>query len=260
MNELKIFENEHFGQVRALEITGEPWFVAKDVCDILGLTNVTETLKRVEKDDLSTTEVIDSIGRKQRVYIINEYGLYDLIFLSRKPEAKAFKRWITHEVIPSIRKTGSYSIVDTSQLSPQLKALSQMLQVMAQQELRLNQVEDKLDVMQSNLLQEHKDDWREYVNKVLKAIGYKTGDYKTVRNKSYEKLEKRANCKMNVRLTNLKARALERGMTPSKVKSLNYLDILEDEPRLREIYLGIIREYAIKYEVDVRQPNRKQVV
>ena len=95
-------------KVRVLIIDGQPWFVAKDVCVVLGLLNTTESLKRIDRDDLSTTEVIDSIGRKQQVYIVSEPGLYVLVFESRKPEAKQFKKWVTSEVLPRIRKTGAY--------------------------------------------------------------------------------------------------------------------------------------------------------
>lgn len=87
---------------------GDPWWVAKDVCDVLGVTNITETLKRVDDEDFSITEVLDSVGKLRKTYIVNESGLYSLILTSRKPEAKRFKRWVTSEVLPSIRKTGSY--------------------------------------------------------------------------------------------------------------------------------------------------------
>ena len=107
MNELKIFENEEFGQVRVLEKDGEPWFVAKDVCDILELTNTTVTVSRLDNDEVAKFNLGGIVGETN---LVNEYGLYSLILGSRKQEAKNFKRWITHEVIPAIRKTGSYQI------------------------------------------------------------------------------------------------------------------------------------------------------
>lgn len=107
MNELQIFQKGNF-QVRVIERAGQPWFVVNDVCKALDLSNVTETVKRLDEDELSNTEVTDSIGRKQMAYIVSEPGLYSLVLLSRKPEAKQFKRWITHEVIPAIRKHGGY--------------------------------------------------------------------------------------------------------------------------------------------------------
>ena len=92
-------------QVRtARPFDDEPWFVVADVCRILGLSNPSAAIARLDGDDLSSTEVIDSMGRSQLSNITNESGLYGLIFLSRKPEAKRFKRWVTSEVLPAIRR------------------------------------------------------------------------------------------------------------------------------------------------------------
>nr|UVY29448.1 MAG: antirepressor protein KilAC domain [Bacteriophage sp.] len=88
--------------------TGDPWFVLKDCMIILSLGNPTETVKMFDDDEFSTTEVVDSIGRRQQTYIISESGFYRLVMKSRKPEAKEFQRWVTHEVLPTIRKTGGY--------------------------------------------------------------------------------------------------------------------------------------------------------
>ena len=95
------------------DTAGDPWFVLKDCMSILGLGNPTETVKMFDDDEFSTTEVIDSIGRRQQTYIISEAGLYGLVLKSRKPEAKEFKRWVTHEVLPSIRKHGAYMTQQT---------------------------------------------------------------------------------------------------------------------------------------------------
>lgn len=95
-------------QVRTVVIDNEPWFVLSDVCKVLGMTNVTEVKKRLDQHDFNSIEVIDSIGRKQKTVAVNESGLYDVILDSRKPQAKQFRRWITSEVIPSIRKHGGY--------------------------------------------------------------------------------------------------------------------------------------------------------
>lgn len=99
---------------------GEPWFVAADVCAVLGLPNVSMALSRLDEDDISTADVILPYGtsgatRKQAVKIVSEAGLYELVFQSRKPEAKAFKRWVTHEVLPTIRKTGGAYVRPGSQ-------------------------------------------------------------------------------------------------------------------------------------------------
>ncbi len=109
MNELQIF-NYEAKDVRTVTIDNEPWWVAKDICDILEISNSRDAIQRIDSDDVGLTDIIDSIGRNQKSNIINESGLYALILQSRKPEAKKFKKWITSEVIPSIRKTGSYVI------------------------------------------------------------------------------------------------------------------------------------------------------
>ena len=93
-------------------INGEVIFNAQDVCKSLCLKNTTEALRGLEKDDIISNEVVDKIGRNIKAYYVTEYGLYDLILKSRKKEARQFKKWITHEVLPSIRKTGKYSIPD----------------------------------------------------------------------------------------------------------------------------------------------------
>ena len=104
MNELMIFKNDEFGEIRIIEIENEPWFVAKDICEALEIKNTTQAIGRLDEDERTML----NIGRQGNTNIINEYGLYNLILASRKKEAREFKRWITHEVIPSIRKSGGY--------------------------------------------------------------------------------------------------------------------------------------------------------
>lgn len=115
MKELSIFQHPDFGTVRNVVIKGEPWFVAKDVCDILGLTNSRKATAGLDDEEKGVT-ISDTPGGQQSLTIINESGLYSLIMQSRKPEAKAFKKWVTSEVLPSIRKYGYY-ISPTAQLS-----------------------------------------------------------------------------------------------------------------------------------------------
>lgn len=109
MNDVKIFENPEFGRVRTTVIDGEPWFVAADVCHALDIGNPSDALNRLD-DDERTLVSIEGASNGKPVNGVNEPGLYSLVLGSRKPEAKAFKRWITHEVIPAIRKTGGYHV------------------------------------------------------------------------------------------------------------------------------------------------------
>lgn len=109
MNELKIFSNEEFGEVRTVTIEGEPYFVAKDITGVLGYSNSRKAIgDHVDEDDKGVTKC-DTLGGVQDMVIINESGLYSLILSSRLPSAKRFKRWVTSEVLPSIRKHGMYA-------------------------------------------------------------------------------------------------------------------------------------------------------
>lgn len=105
MNELKVFTNEECGEIRAMKRDGEAWFVAVDVCKALEIGNPSQAVKRLDEDERCT--LISNEGRQMN--IVSESGLYSLVLSSRKKEAKTFKRWITHEVLPEIRKTGGYN-------------------------------------------------------------------------------------------------------------------------------------------------------
>ena len=108
MSELEIFNNEEFGQVRSVEVEGEPYFVAKDIAIALGYSNPRKAIiDHVEEEDKGVTKC-DTLGGAQEITIINESGLYSLILSSKLPSAKEFKRWITSDVLPKIRKTGGY--------------------------------------------------------------------------------------------------------------------------------------------------------
>ena len=110
MNELQIFKSEEFGQVRTLVKNGEPWLVGKDVAEALGYSNTRDALsKHVDGEDKGVAKC-DTLGGTQEMVIVNESGLYSLIMGSKLPNAKKFKHWVTSEVLPSLRKTGTYSM------------------------------------------------------------------------------------------------------------------------------------------------------
>lgn len=110
-NDLIVFNHKEFGELKAIEINGEPWFVGKDIAEKLGYVNAQKAVRtHVDEEDKGVT-VLDTPGGKQNVTIINESGVYSLVIGSKLESAKRFKRWITSEVLPSLRKYGSYSIV-----------------------------------------------------------------------------------------------------------------------------------------------------
>lgn len=105
---MKLFEDPQQEEFRVIDRDGEPWFVLNEVCRKLGITNSRNAAARLDDDEKDAVQIMDGIGREQSTTIINESGLYSVILRSTKPEAKQFKKWITSEVLPSIRKTGSY--------------------------------------------------------------------------------------------------------------------------------------------------------
>ena len=106
--ELQIFKNEQFGEVRTATINNQIYFNLNDCCRILDLSNPRKTIERLNKDGVTTSDIIDSLGRTQQANFINEANFYKLVFQSRKPEAEKFADWVTSEVLPSIRKHGAY--------------------------------------------------------------------------------------------------------------------------------------------------------
>ena len=112
MNDLQIFKNEQFGEIKTIIEDGQPWFIARDVCGNLGISNTAMALSRLDTNEKGVSS-IDTLGGNQKVLTINEYGLYSLILSSKKPQAKQFKKWVTSEVLPTIRKHGAYMTDNT---------------------------------------------------------------------------------------------------------------------------------------------------
>ena len=148
MNQLKVFANPDFGEVRTLNIDGEPWFVASDVCKALDI-DPTST-RRLDDDEKNTLRLTQGIPGNPNVTVVNEPGLYTLVLGSRKPEAKAFKRWITHEVIPSIRKHGGYVAGQEHMSDEELmaKALLMAQKTIADRDARISALQVEVAVAQ----------------------------------------------------------------------------------------------------------------
>lgn len=150
MNELKTFNNPDFGTIRTLELNNEPWFVGKDVAEVLGYSNPNDALKkRVDAEDKGVAKC-DTLGGAQDLTIINESGLYSLILSSKLPTAKKFKRWVTSEVLPSIRKTGGYIAGQETMSAEELmaKALMVAQQTLARREAELSRKTVEAAIMQ----------------------------------------------------------------------------------------------------------------
>lgn len=149
MNSLKVFENKEFGKVRTITENGEPLFIAADVCKALDIKNFTQAVSRLDTDERSML----NIGRQGKTNVVNEYGLYNLVLASRKPEAKAFKRWITHEVIPAIRKHGGYlTPAKTEELLSDPDLIIQLATNLKEERAARSKVEQQLAVAKPKVL------------------------------------------------------------------------------------------------------------
>lgn len=164
MNGITTFENLEFGAIRTQIINNEPHFCLPDVCRALEIKNISQLKTRLNKDGVIISEVIDSVGRKQNANFVNELNLYKVIFQSRKESAERFTDWVAGEVLPSIRKTGSYQ----KQLSPQ--------EMMRIQLGMIDDHEDRIKNLESNMVIDYgqQQTLRQHVNKaVLNALGGK---------------------------------------------------------------------------------------
>lgn len=140
------FNNDQFGQLRVVkDDNGEPWFVAKDVCDALGIANNRDAMKALDDDEKNTVAISDGIQGNPNKTIINEPGFYKLVLKSRKPEAKAFQRWVTHEVLPSIRKKGGYIAAAADETPEQIMARAVLLaqDTIARQKAQIEELKPK---------------------------------------------------------------------------------------------------------------------
>lgn len=151
MSELKIFEHEDFGAVRTLTIDNEPWFVGKDVAEVLGYAKPANAIAtHVDEDDALKQGITDNLGRTQETTIINESGLYSLVLSSKLPNAKQFKRWVTSEVLPSIRKNGLYATESFAEMAVNDPDWA----ISVFQKLKEERAEKQRLEMERNLLQE----------------------------------------------------------------------------------------------------------
>lgn len=163
MNELQIFNNEQFGSIRGMEIDGEPWFIGKDVAKTLGYEDTDQALRKHIDEEDRLTRQIDGSGQKRNMTIINESGLYSLIFSSKLPAAKDFKRWVTSEVLPTIRKTGSYTMHTEPARTPDSQA--RLLEAQAKQAEIMLAIADRVTI----------DSYKQIV--YSKAMQAMTGEY-----------------------------------------------------------------------------------
>ncbi len=255
---LQVFKNELF-EVGAKIEDGEVLFDVEQVAKSLGFTQSKNNKDYIRWETVNRyleKYVSQHVGKGD---LIPEPLVYKLAFKASNEIAEKFQDWLAIEVIPQIRKTGSYAI-DTTQLSPELQMFKQIFDSVAHTQLkqqeqskRLDKVEKKQDSIKE-VLSLNPIEWRSKVNKIINAIAKKRGGfqaYQDVRNESYEILEERAKCRLSIRLTNKKSEMALNGAPKSKIDKVNKMDVIADDTRLTEIYLAIVKEMAIKNNAEV---------
>lgn len=192
MNNLKIFKNEEFGQLRTIEINGEPWFVGKDVAEALGYKRTADALKTHVTDDDKLGRRFTDSGQAREMYVINESGLYSLILSSKLPSAKRFKRWVTSEVLPAIRKHGAYMTDEKAfDVVHNASGLADLLQQAAdqlkQKDLQIERMRPK-EIFSDAVSASHTDILIGELAKILKGNGIEIGQnrlFKWLRENDY---------------------------------------------------------------------------
>lgn len=248
MNELQIFDYNGT-PLRTVEKDGELWWVLKDVCEVIGIAKHTNVAARLEDDEKGAC-VMGTPSGQQSMIIINEPGLYNVILRSDKPEAKDFKRWVTHEVLPSIRRHGSYALAPTQPMTP-AQLLAAQAQLLVDMERRMDEMqgqtralEAKVDTAMKAFSRPAEDHWRADMDNAVKDLNKAMGwSLPKLRGKLFSELEHTVNCNLDARLRCLRNRKKKTGMRYRDAALLGKLDAIAADKQLRAIFEGIVRSY-----------------
>lgn len=249
-NAILVFSNQEYGEYRAQNINGEPWFVAADICRGLDIGNPKQALSRLDDDEKGIISD-DTPGGVQKLLAVNEYGLYNLALGSRKKEAKPFKRWITHDVLPAIRRTGTYTAAPPKVLTP-AEMFLQQAQAMVEQERKVNALAARMDEQQQTIQKavsvfslptvevEH---WRDEMNTHISRLCEEYGMSQQVfRGETYAELEDTANVILSSRVKRKQERMKKAGAKAKDRAAVTKLFVISEDEKLRTIYENIIRK------------------
>lgn len=241
MNELMVFQNPEFGELRTAERNGETWFCLADICRPLGLMTK-DVRERLKEDRVVTIPHTDRLGRPKNMVFVDEGNLYRAIFQSRKPEAERFTDWVTEEVLPSIRKTGRYETAPMT-VAENLAAQAQLL---VEQERRIERIEQRVETALTAIARPGGDTWVEDMKTAIAGYCKATGLTEiTGRGRLYEMLDREANCSTDARLTRLRSRKKDAGERRKDYMALTKLDAIALDKKLRVAFEGIVaRETA----------------
>jgi len=229
------------------------WWVLRDVCDALSIVDSKTVPRRLDPDEVRQIPLIDSKGRTQMQYVINEPGLYSVILRSDKPQAKDFKRWVTHEVLPALRRTGSYDMGVAQPMTP-AQLLAAQAQVLVEMEQRVNEMQTHTQVLEAKVdtaikafSRPSEDHWKADTDAAIKALCAEQHlSVTATKGRMYAELERAAVCNVNSRLSRLRQRKRKAGMRHRDVMELTKLDAIAADKQLRAIFDGIVRSWQAK--------------
>ena len=274
MNELTVWTNPEFGEVRTTTIDGEPWFVGRDVAEILGYERGSKAV--VDRVDEEDRRMIDAGTQSQLGielgqrggWLVNESGMYSLVLTSKLKTAKQFKRWITSEVLPSIRKTGSYSIQPkqpTSSLDilvQQNNVVAQAINVLKEHEERLNEMESAITDTQQQITDAvnvftapafSPDEWQEKTRRAACDCAVAQGmNHAAFFDHIYHRVEEIAGVDLANRQTRKRNRLKAEGATKTQRNRVTILSIIAEDKALRPILDSILREEKAKVFISGR--------
>lgn len=262
MNELQIF-NYHDTPIRTVEKDGELWWVLKDVCAAFGVSNHHDVGARLDNDEKGEVAIADPIGRMQKMRTVNEPGLYSALFTlqpnnargvpaeiieKRKQQLKDFKRWVTHDVLPTINHTGGY--ISSAPLSP-AQLIAAQAQLLVDMEKRMDEMqgqtralEAKVDTAMKAFSRPAEDHWKSDMDKAIKDLNTDMGwSLPKLRGKLFAELEHTVNCDLKARVRRLRERKKRAGMRAKEANELGKLDAIAADKQLRAIFEGIVRSY-----------------
>ena len=252
MPNLSLVKSDNFNGVRCDFYKGqEVWMTRRQIGESLGYSNPTASIRNIHNrnkdrlDKYSTrTKVIRVEGDREverEVFLYSRKGVFEVCRWSQQDRADDFIDWVW-EVVDEIMRTGSYSVGQANQfdvLRNMVDNLEETRKIAEQAKNEVAAVKDTFAQIDEN--------WRDYVNSVFTRIGRKTGDYSSYRNKSYEQLNIRARCNIQRRLDNKVERMKKAGASKTATQNTRLLDVIEDDARLVEIYVSIVKEFGAKY-------------
>lgn len=241
MNDLTVFQNPEFGELRTVEQNGEIWFCLADICRPLGI-RACDCRTRLKVDGTDSIVTVDRAGRKATMTFVNEGNLYRAIFQSRKPEADRFTDWVTEEVLPSIRKTGRYE----NRPMTVAENLAAQAQLLVEQEQRIARIEERVETALTAIARPSGDTWVEDMKAAIAGYCRATGLTEPAgRGRLYAMLDREASCNTDARLRRLRQRRKETGERRRDYMALTKLDAIAVDKGLRVAFEGIVaRETA----------------